>query len=278
MEKIKQAVERAKGARATRVDVAPAPSQVAAIPLPAAALNENQSGARRPDGRVIELDARHLEAHRLISWNVGDPRTRSFDMLRTQVLQSLDARGWRSIAVTSPTPACGKTVTAINLAFSIARQEDRSALLVDLDLQRPQVAGYLGIQSQKGLISVLQGRTNLTDSILETRVRGYSCSVLPAETASLHSSEIVGSRAMRATLHEIKMSSPNRVTIFDMPPTLSGDEVISVIPQIDCVLLVTAVGVSTVQEVVECSRLLQATEVVRIVLNKSSASTPVEYY
>ena len=43
-------------------------------------------------------------------------------MLRTQILQAMDTAGSKILAVTSPTPGCGKTVTAVNLALSIARQ------------------------------------------------------------------------------------------------------------------------------------------------------------
>ena len=64
-------------------------------------------------------------------------------MLRAQVLQSMDENGWQFLAVTSPTTGCGKSVTAINLALSVARQSERSVFLVDMDLQRPKIADYL---------------------------------------------------------------------------------------------------------------------------------------
>src|SRR5262249_37765589 len=87
----------------------------------------------------VELDWQHLETRRVIAHNPADPRAKSYDMLRTQVLQSMNQKNWQFLAVTSPTAGCGKTVTAINLALSIARQPERSALLVDLDFQKPQV-------------------------------------------------------------------------------------------------------------------------------------------
>ena len=52
-------------------------------------------------------------------------------MLRTQVLQAMDHNGWQILAITSPTAGCGKSVTACNLAMSIARLPERSVLLVD---------------------------------------------------------------------------------------------------------------------------------------------------
>src|SRR5690242_9058468 len=86
----------------------------------------------------VEVGLGPLEAKRIIAHDPGDPRTRSFDLLRTQTLQAMTANGWRLLAVTSPTAGCGKTFTAINLALSIARQPDSSVLLMDMDLQKPQ--------------------------------------------------------------------------------------------------------------------------------------------
>ena len=108
----------------------------------------------------------------------------------------------------SPSPGCGKTVTAINLAFSIARQPERSALLVDLDLQKPQVASTLGLNCESGVVSVLEGRTSLSSAIIRARV-GESCiMVLPAETSTSSSSAWMASRAMEHMLQEIKRGLP----------------------------------------------------------------------
>ena len=81
-----------------------------------------------------------------------------YDMLRTQVLQSMSVGGWKVLGVTSPTPGCGKTVTATNLALSIARLPDHLVVLVDLDLQKPQIANSLGIVSTGGgVLDLLEG-------------------------------------------------------------------------------------------------------------------------
>ena len=72
-------------------------------------------------------------------------------MLRTQILQSMDMKAWQFLGITSATEGCGKSVVAVNLALSIARQPERSVLLVDLDLQKPQVANYLGLKCEAAL-------------------------------------------------------------------------------------------------------------------------------
>jgi len=101
--------------------------------------------------------------------------------------------------------------------------------------------------------------------------------VLPAEAATLRSSELLASRAMDVMLQDIRRTFKSQTVIFDMPPLLSGDDVLATLPRIDCVLLVTAVGVSTLHEIKECNRHLQSAEVVRVVLNKAQEPT-ARYY
>jgi protein-tyrosine kinase len=234
-----------------------------------------------PLGRCIRervLDRSHLDAKRVIAHDEKDPRARSFDMLRTQVLQTMDQRGWRVLGVTSPTPNCGKTVTAVNLAFSIARQPDRSVVLIDLDLQKPQVANTLGFNVESGLLAVLQGQLDLPSAVVAARAGNYHAMVLPTEGPIPDSSAWIASRAMSVMLQGIKGDYQSSTLIVDLPPMLVSDDVIALLPQLDCVLLVAATGKSTRAEIEECNRHLQSTEVVRLVLNKAPERTRSYYY
>jgi Mrp family chromosome partitioning ATPase len=88
--------------------------------------------------REVRLNSAHLEGSRIVAHGASSEHGRYYDMLRTQVLQEMDKKSWQFLAVTSPTAACGKTVTACNLALSIARLPGRLVLLVDLDLRKPR--------------------------------------------------------------------------------------------------------------------------------------------
>ena len=277
MEQIKQAVERAKAdtskdqLRPIGLDVQIAPPQSAPQKV-GRPLDSNASPRN-----AVKLNWSQLEQCRMVAHNVADPRSKAFDMLRTQVLQTMDQKNWKFLAITSPTAGCGKTVTSINLALSIARQPERSALLVDMDLQRPAVANYLGIKSRHGVQAILQGKATLTDAVVRAHADTCELLVLAAEASTLHSSELIGSRNMDILLQEIKRTPKPYTVIFDMPPLLQGDEVLATLPKIDAVILVTAVGVSTVHEIKECNKHLQASEVIRLVLNKSQESAR-KYY
>ncbi len=156
MEHIRQAIERAKESQAA----APQPHGPMASPLaqPVSAPRQPEPADPISDKGVL-LNARHLESKRIVSHDILDNRSKSFDMLRTQVLQTMDMKSWQLVGVTSPTAGCGKTMISVNLALSIARQPHRSVLLVDMDLQKPQVANTLGLNCDRGIVSVLEGKS-----------------------------------------------------------------------------------------------------------------------
>lgn len=270
MENIRQAVERARGSAADSESSARTLKQSPKIFASPSNMIDGQANE-------TELNDAHLQSNRIVAHHSADVCAKPYDMLRTQVLRSMDLKGWKILAVTSPTPECGKTLTSINLALSIARQPDRSVLLVDMDLQRPRIAKALGISCGEGILGVLEARIGLTDAITQARIGNHRFTVLPGGAPTSGSSELMTSRAMSAMMKQIKMDYQSRIVILDLPPILSGDEVISILPQVDCVLLVAAVGTSTVSQVEECNKHLQSADVVRLVLNKVP-KTDVQYH
>jgi len=231
--------------------------------------------------RKLSLDPEYLESKRIIAFNKDDPRARSFELLRTQILQSMDRGGWQFLAVTSPTGGCGKTVTACNLALSIARLADRQVLLIDLDMRKPKVADYLGIKRSSGLLSVLQGHQSLSEAIVETELDGDRLLVLPGEPTKV-SSEWMGSPAMATLLETLKREFRSRTVIIDLPPTLAGGDVLSILPQLQSILLIAEAGGSSLVQIKESMKHLKSKPVVRVVVNKitehESAVPYYEYY
>jgi protein-tyrosine kinase len=267
MDQFKQAVNLARG-------VAPlAPAPVADQPHPI----DPRGSFQEVRTKNLALKARHLESMRIVSHNKDDSRARSFDMLRTQVLQSMDANGWQFLAVTSPTAGCGKTVTACNLALSIARLPERSVLLVDLDMRKPKVVNCLGIKRDFGLLSVLQGRQNLSEAIIQVGIEREQLLVLPGEGTNA-SSEWMASPTMATLLQTLKREFRSRIIILDLPPILAGDDVLSILPHLQSVLLIAEAGSSSVAEIKECAKHLKGTPVVRVVVNKITEREPTSPY
>src|ERR1700722_17013008 len=112
MENIRQALERAKGTQEQ--------SRIGSeLPRIHAGQVFGDAHSGREWVEEVELDVAHLQSRRIVSYDGMDPRSRPFDMLRTEILQTMNQRGWKSLAVTSPTPSCGKTLIAVNLALSM---------------------------------------------------------------------------------------------------------------------------------------------------------------
>lgn len=269
MENIRQAVERAKRS----------PSRPAGIEPPQQQARHDFDKARPGSDKIedVQLDLRHLESKRIVAYDGKNARSRSFDILRTEVLRSMDLKGWKTLAVTSPTPGCGKTLIAANLALSIARQLDRQVLLADLDLRKPQVASCLGLKCRDGVLGVVEERIELGSAIIPVRAGSSRLEVLPTAPTS-NSSDLVASNAMREFLHDMIGRGQSQIIILDLPPLLVGHDAMSVLPHVDCVLLVAAVGTSKVSEIEECNKYLEATDVVRVVLNKVTEADPITRY
>ena len=154
-------------------------------------------------------------------------------MLRTEILRSMNMKGWKTLAVTSPTPSCGKTLIATNLALSMAREPERRVLLADLDLRNPQVAGSLGLKSGEGVLGVIEGRAEAESAIIRARAGSSRLEVLPTASTS-NASDLVGSTAMKMLLQDVTGPGQSRIAILDLPPLLMGHDVISILPQVDC--------------------------------------------
>jgi protein-tyrosine kinase len=277
MEQIRQAVERA---RAQQSSSKSAVSENLGANARRATQGVDSKSPARVDleypNREAELNLKVLQANRIVSYDGSDQRSRPYDMLRTQILQSMDANGWKVLAVTSPTPRCGKTLTAINLALSIARQPDRSVALMDLDLQRPQISSYFGLTPpEQGILGVLQKRNSLQNIAVPIRAGGQRMVVIPT-AATKQSAELMTSLPMGNLLRDLKASF--QIVILDLPPILSCDDVIALLPKLDCLLLVAAVGVTKASEVEECIRFLPPSLLARVVLNKAPEAECNYYY
>ena len=227
--------------------------------------------------REVRLNPKHLESTRIVAHDPLHENGRYFDMLRTQVLQAMDQNGSQMLAITSPTAGCGKSVTACNLALSIARLPERSVLLVDMDLQKPRIAEYLGIDFKGGLLSVLEGRSTLMGSIIQASVGQNQMLVLPTEVCKSGSAEWMASQTMTTLLETIKREFRSYTVILDMPPVLVGDDVISVLPQLEFVLLVASVGSTTLPDIKECNKHLKSARIVRVVVNKVTERAEAYY-
>jgi protein-tyrosine kinase len=263
MERIKHAIEKAKTGE---------PLETIRLETPSSDLG----AIHYVETDVVLLDASHLDRHRIISHQKAHSASWVFDVLRTQVLQKMDENGWRTLAITSPSSESGKSLVAINLAMSIAQLTNRTALLVDFDLRRPSVARYLGLNRALSLNDFLDGSVSIEKVLVNPGVERLV--VLPTNQPVAGASEVLSSAKVGDLINEVRDRYSDRVVIFDLPPVFAADDVMTILPRIDCVLMVVGSGVSTQKEVEEAMNRLSKANFLGVVLNKDESPTQNVYY
>jgi protein-tyrosine kinase len=248
---------------------------------------ENASEADRPpeasrhevlfsQTRELITDPVHLRKNGVMAADVSGVVGPSFKMLRTQVLQRMQARGWNTLAVVSPTPGDGKTFTAINLAIAVAGDTNYTALLVDLDLLRPSIHHRFGFEPECGIEQCLLGDVPLSDVLVHPQ--GYpKLLVAPGKNPVRSSSELLGSERARQVIREMKERHTDRVVIFDLPPVLGADDALTFAPQVDTALLVVGAERTHREHLLRCLEILCNVAVLGTVLNGSRMEPKLAY-
>lgn len=272
MERIKQAIDKAKKRDAGKVRTV-VRQVVHAATL---AADAEEAEIQYVSTEIVPLDHQHLERHRIVAYDKNNPNGWMFDVLRTKVLQIMAEKGWRTLAITSPSPEAGKTVLSINLAMSIAHQTQRTAMLVDFDLRRPKVKTYLGLDRDISLNDVLAGEAELPQAMVNPEIPRLV--VVPTNRPVAKSSEVLSSRKVANMITELRERYKERIVIFDLPPVLAADDAIAVLPQIDCVLMVVGNGMSTKRDIEESMRHLQGCNLLGVVMNKAELPSKTAYY
>ena len=127
------------------------------------------------------------------------------------------------IMVTSSRPSEGKTFTATNLALSIASEQDKTVLLVDADVLKPNVLNTLGLERRKGLMEYLTGDVeDISEVLYPTNIEKLK--IIPAGKSHHLSTEMLASQKMHETVDEFANRYPDRVVIFDTPPLIGINE------------------------------------------------------
>ena len=271
MDRISKAIELAKARGATLDN----PESRFRRPIP---LNRPSEALKHTPLENVQLNDKHLESQRIVAHQAAHPAVAAFDVLRTSLLQEMDTNGWQTLAISSPTESCGKTVLAVNLALSMARVPDRHVVLIDLDLRRPRVASYLGLQQPNGVFQVLSGNAELGACMKNVSIANSQLSVLSNKDPVSNPAEVIGSKEMNNLLNQLKSDPRKPILIVDTSPMLACDDVLALLPRLDCILLAVAERQSTAADVSSCERLLQSTNYLGLVLTKSSEQTKSYYY
>ena len=218
--------------------------------------------------RIQTPHIEQLQKNRLVTAFKPGKFLESYKMLRTRCLQLMDTMAWNTLAITSPTNDSGNSLTAANLAISIAMELDRSVLLIDANFQNPSICRLFDLKATSGLSDYLLHDMPLNEILINPDLERLV--ILPAGKAMFNSTEMLRSPKMKRLVTELKDRYPNRIIIFDMPPLLTQADTLGFSPYVDCVLLVVEEGHTKTNELKHAATLLKDINILGTVFNKAS--------
>jgi exopolysaccharide/PEP-CTERM locus tyrosine autokinase len=192
----------------------------------------------------------------------------TFKMLRTKILVLARERPLRSIMVTSAEPRDGKSLTAANLAVSIATGINDHVLLVDCDLRRPCLHEMFNVNSRYGIQEYLEGGTSVAPFLVNTPVQKLT--LLPGRKASKTPSELLCSLKMRALIDEFRSRYEDRFVIYDAPPGQFIAETTFLARMMDGVIFVVRHGKTPRNRILETVESIGRERIIGVVLNASN--------
>jgi protein-tyrosine kinase len=218
------------------------------------------------DKQGVRLDRELAIANRCVSLDNHSPATDAYKVLRTQILQRTRPRGWNTIMVTSARPREGKTVTAINLAVTFAKEFNQTALLVDCDLKNQCIAESLGLASGLGLVDYLLYDQPMQDLIVWPGIDKLT--IISGGRTIQDSTELLGSPRMEALVQEMKTRYDDRYVFFDVPPLLDVADAIAFAPMVDGILMVVEAGKTAARDINAAAKLIPEEKFLGFVLNR----------
>lgn len=168
--------------------------------------------------------------------NLGFEGKEAYNLLRTNILYSIkrEGRNARVIGVTSSVHGEGKSLTAINLACSIADSE-RKVLLIECDMRLPTLRRKLNYERCPGLSNILADMDEEGDS-LQKNVTTNGLDIIFAGETPPNPSELLASRAFSDLI--AKVAEEYSFVILDLPPVCEVSDALIVSKLTDGMIVV----------------------------------------
>jgi capsular exopolysaccharide synthesis family protein len=250
------------------------PADTAATIVPAAPnAGHAHTASAVPAGDAIESVSVRLNPVLIAGLSPKSLAAEQYRQLRTRLSHAEGATALRTILITSPQKGEGKSVTAANLALTMAQELQRRVVLVEADLRKPSLQQLLGLPVGPGLAEYLAGACELRDAL--KFLPQHNLTVLPAGMMPANPAELLGSTAMRRMLDQLRTRF-DRV-ILDTPPVLPLADVAVLAPIVDGTLLVVRAGVTPKPAIENALRAFDSSRLLGIVLNESGLEQDYRY-
>ncbi|HBG04838.1 MAG: tyrosine protein kinase [Geobacteraceae bacterium GWC2_58_44] len=216
--------------------------------------------------RSVRLNPRVMAANRCVAFLQDAAEVEFYRQLRTRILQLSGNEGGATVMVTSALPGEGKTLTAINLALTFAKEFKQTALLVDCDLRQQQIHSTMGFASDRGLVDYLMDDCPIPELFVWPGVEKLT--VISGGKTVKDSCELLGSPGMKDLVHDMKHRYPERYVFFDAPSILTSADAVAFAPLVDYILVVAQAGQTSLKEINRALQLLPAEKVLGLVMNR----------
>lgn len=157
----------------------------------------------------------------------------SYRSIRTALLLSSADPGSKAIAISSPLPLEGKTVTISNLAVTLA-QANKRVLIVDSDFRKPRMHKIFKILNLNGLTSYLTENANMNNLVKKTFIPNLF--LINSGPVPPNPSELLVSERMANLIKDLRQEF--NYILFDTPPILAVSDAMALSPTIDGVILI----------------------------------------
>jgi capsular exopolysaccharide synthesis family protein len=180
----------------------------------------NADSSPRPEVKVLpdfvswDVEPERVEPRLVVITQPSSSYCEEYRSLRTQILHKSQKQKLQSIVVASVGASEGKSVTSLNLAWLLAQTDGIKALIIDSDLRMPSLADYLGIETDKGLSSVLSETATLTEAIIKLEPSGLH--LLPGGEARSDVAELLSGPKFKEILRQAREMFD--FIIIDAPP------------------------------------------------------------
>ena len=206
-----------------------------------------------------------------------------FRQIKRPLIANASGRGAKKvpsghlIMTASALPNEGKTFTSINLALSLALEQDITVLLVDADVAKRHISRIFGVDKEPGLLDALKDDTlDLESLIIPTDIAGLS--LLPAGNRTNIATELLSSAHMERTVARLGAQSPDRIVLLDSPPLLLTSESRALAAIVGQVVVVVNSRTTPQQAVLDAVSHIPADKSVGFILNQCNVRASEGYY
>jgi protein-tyrosine kinase len=230
-------------------------------------------------GQAVELPWSSSAARRRLvhGFDSRNASSRSFNLIRSKLVNLHRERGWRMLGIVSATPNVGKSFVSANVAAAMSRDPRFQTYLIDLDLRRGTIREIFGIDGEAGVVDYLEQQDSAS-ALTGYSPQGQDLIIIPSAAGLVHSAELLANERATALFRAMRNSDERNFFICDLPPVFANDDASIIMESLDGYVVVVQDGKTTQREIEAAVEMLGHDRLAGVVLNKYRGGMVSEGY